>query len=94
MKPPRYPVARGSRWESQVVVLAVSQAAGQRVVLFISAPERAAVWLTPARTAGRNKRTWMASAAGSTASRPWLPPTPALPVSPDARHIVLRTSSN
>jgi hypothetical protein len=37
----------------QIVVLAAEQAAGQRVVLFISGPERPAVWLTPARAAER-----------------------------------------
>ena len=39
--------------EPQVVVLAVQQAAGQRVVLFIRGLERAAVWLAPIRAAER-----------------------------------------
>src|SRR6266567_7724363 len=39
---------------------------------FIRAPERPAVWLAPIRTAERNRRSWAASAAWSTASRPWL----------------------
>jgi hypothetical protein len=34
--------------KSQVVVWAAGQAAGRRVVLFISTPERAGVWLAPA----------------------------------------------
>ena len=58
--------------EPQVVVLPVAQAAGQRVVLFISGPERAAVWLAPASTAERYRLIWETSAAGSTTSRPWL----------------------
>ena len=34
------------------------------MLCFISAPERAAVWLAPARTAERYRRIWAASAAG------------------------------
>jgi len=43
-----------------------------RLCFVISGPERAAVWLAPARTAERNRRTWAARMAGSTALRPWL----------------------
>jgi hypothetical protein len=58
--------------EPQVVGLAVEQAAGQRVVLFIGLPVRALAWLAPISAAERYRVTCSARAAGSTAWRPWL----------------------
>ena len=59
--------------ESQIIVLARSSRwRFGALCFFISAQERVAVWLTSARITERNKRTWLVSAARSTASRSWL----------------------
>ena len=65
----RHPEAGG---EPQVVVLAVAQAAGQRIVLFHQRPGACSGLGRPDQGGGAEQADWAASAAGSTASRPWL----------------------